>query len=109
LEEDKQMKKRMTPMINTLVFIILMGAFLAACGSSSSTASSSSGSSSSDSAGQILMQARCSVCHSVNRVESAHHTAAEWKVTVERMINKGAQLTPQEQQTLINYLARNYK
>jgi uncharacterized membrane protein len=100
LKEDKQMKKRMTPLINALVFIILMGAFLAACGSSSSAASSSSGSSSSDSAGQTLMQARCSVCH---------HTAAEWKVTVERMINKGAQLTPQEEQTLINYLARNYK
>jgi len=103
VEEDKQMKKRMTPLINSLVFIILMGAFLAACGSSNSTGSSS------DSAGQTLMQARCSVCHSVNRVESAHHTAAEWKVTVERMINKGAQLTPQEEQTLISYLARNYK
>ena len=103
------MNKRTFSLINILVLIVFAGAFLAACGSSSSTASSSSGSSSSDSAGQTLMQARCSVCHSVNRVESAHHTAAEWKVTVERMIYKGAQLTPQEQQTLINYLARNYK
>jgi hypothetical protein len=28
---------------------------------------------------------------------------------VDRMINKGAQLSPTEEQTLINYLAQNYK
>jgi hypothetical protein len=54
------------------------------------------------------MQDRCSVCHSLDRVISAHHTAAEWKVTVDRMVNRGAQLTPQEEQTLIDYLAKNY-
>ncbi len=28
--------------------------------------------------------------------------------SVDRMINRGAQLTPQEEQTLIDYLAKNY-
>jgi cytochrome c-type biogenesis protein CcmH/NrfF len=55
------------------------------------------------------MQQRCTVCHSANRVTSAHHTAADWKNTVDRMINKGAQLSSTEEQTLIDYLAQNYK
>jgi len=55
------------------------------------------------------MQERCSVCHSTDRITSAHKTAAEWTTTVERMVSNGAQLDPQEQQTLIGYLAANYK
>ena len=54
------------------------------------------------------MQERCTVCHSSTRVVSAHHTAAEWKVTVDRMIARGAKLTQPEEQTLIDYLAQNY-
>ncbi len=101
------MTKHIFSLINILLLIVLAGALLAACGSSSSPASSSSGGSAS--AGQALMQDRCSVCHSLTRVVSAHHTAAEWKMTVDRMINQGAQLTPQEEQTLIGYLSQNYK
>ena len=49
------------------------------------------------------------MCHSLNRVTSAHHTAAEWKSTVDRMINNGAQLSSAEEMILVNYLAQNYK
>ncbi len=59
--------------------------------------------------GQTLMQQRCSVCHSLDRITSAHKTADQWKTTVERMISHGAQLSPQEEQILIDYLAQNYK
>lgn len=103
------MTKRIFFLINFLLLIVLTGALLASCGSGSSTASSSSGGSGSASNAQALMQDRCSVCHSLNRVVSAHHTAAEWKITVDRMVNQGAQLTSQEEQTLINFLAQNYK
>lgn len=100
------MKKPIVSLISILLLILLAGILLASCGSGSSSATSSSGSSSSN--GQALMQDRCSVCHSVTRVTLAHHTAPEWKVSVDRMINRGAQLTPQEEQTLIDYLAKNY-
>jgi hypothetical protein len=36
-------------------------------------------------------------------------SADRWKTTVERMVNNGAQLSSQEQQTLVDYLAQNYK
>ncbi len=101
------MKKPMITFISILFLISMAGTLLASCSSGSSPATSSSGSLSSN--GQALMQDRCSVCHSLDRVTSAHHTADEWKVTVDRMINRGAQLTPQEGQILIDYLAKNYK
>jgi cytochrome c-type biogenesis protein CcmH/NrfF len=106
MEEDKKMTKRMISFINILLLIVLAATLLASCGSSSSPAPSSSGGSS---AGQTLMQTRCSVCHSLQRVTSVHKTADQWKSTVDRMINNGAQLTSQEEQTLIDYLAQNYK
>ncbi len=101
------MKKPLVPLINILFLTLLAGTLLASCGSVNSSATNPSGSSSSN--GQALLQDRCSVCHSLDRVTSAHHTADEWKVTVDRMINRGAQLNPQEEQTLIDYLAQNYK
>jgi cytochrome c-type biogenesis protein CcmH/NrfF len=99
------MKKRTISYISILVLIILVGILLVACGSSF-TAPASSGGSSAD--GQTLMEQRCTVCHSADRVTSAQKTAAQWKQTVDKMINNGAQLSPSEEQTLVNYLAQTY-
>jgi cytochrome c5 len=101
------MKKRLISFILILLLIVLAGSMLASCGSSSSPTTSASGGSAS--VGQALMQDRCSVCHSLERVTSAQKTADQWKVSVDRMINNGAQLSPQEEQTLVIYLAQNYK
>jgi cytochrome c5 len=103
------MNKRMISFVSILLLIVLAGALLASCGSSSKPASApapSGGGSTAD--GQTLMQTRCSVCHSLDRVTSAHKTAAQWKTTVDRMINNGAQLSPSEEQVLVNYLAQTY-
>ena len=105
------MNKRIVCLISLLLLVGLAGTFLAACGSSSiptpipSPKSTVSGSSLD---GQALMEQRCSACHSINRVTSAQHTAAQWQITVNRMIGHGAKLTPQEEQVLVNYLAQNY-
>ena len=58
--------------------------------------------------GQSLMQQRCTVCHSTDRITSAHFTAAQWTATVNRMISHGAQLSQSEETVLVNYLAQNY-
>jgi cytochrome c2 len=97
------MNKHTISLISVLFLILLAGAFLVSCGTSKTTSSGGS------SDGQTLMQERCSVCHSIGRVTSAHKTAAEWTVTLGRMVSHGAQLNAQEQQTLIAYLAANYK
>lgn len=89
-----------------LAFILLLlGSFLSACGTSTPSGSGNSGGND----GLSLMQSRCSVCHSTSRITSAHKSAADWKTTVDRMISHGAQLTATEEQTLVDYLAANYK
>jgi predicted small secreted protein len=106
------MNKRTYSIISIIILVILIGSLLAACGTSSSagTGTTNTGETSNSSAdGQTLMQQRCSVCHSTDRITSAHKTATEWKTTADRMISHGAQLTPAEEQTLIDYLSANYK
>jgi len=102
------MNKRMSSLIIFLLLVIFAGMILAACGSTAAPTSSGNASAGSSAEGQTLMQLRCSVCHSLNRVTSTKKTAEQWKTTVDRMINNGAQLTPSEEQTLVNYLAQTY-
>ena len=109
LQKEIHMSKRNVSITSIFFLILLSAAFLAACGSSGSTPVPSAPSSGGTTSGQALMQARCSVCHSTDRITSAHKTAADWKTTVDRMISHGAQLTPQEEQTLVDYLATTYK
>ncbi|HEY5270133.1 MAG TPA: hypothetical protein VII97_07335 [Anaerolineales bacterium] len=96
------MKKNTISLISIFLLILLIGTLLVSCGTSPSSSGNSSN-------GQTLMQERCSVCHSTDRVTSAHKTVDQWTTTVERMVSRGAQLNAQEQQTLIDYLAANYK
>jgi cytochrome c5 len=104
------MNKHITSPISILLLVLLVGTFLAACGASQPPATASTGGQPATTTldGQTLLQERCTVCHNLNRVISAHKTAAQWTTTVERMVGKGAQLDAQEQQTLIDYLAQTY-
>lgn len=103
--QEHYLNKQPISLISILLLTLLIGTLLASCGTSNSNPASSGGSS----AGQTLPQDRCSVCHSADRVTAAHKTADQWTITVERMVARGAQLNAQEQQTLIAYLAANYK
>jgi competence protein ComEA len=98
------MNKRTISLFSILFIAVFVGIFLVSCGSGTAAPSTAGGTD-----GASLMQERCSVCHSLDRVTSAHKTTAEWTTTVERMISHGAQLDSQEQQTLVEYLAANYK
>ena len=46
--------------------------------------------------------------HNLDRVAAAKKDTAGWKAMVDRMIGKGAQLTDEEAQVLIAYLAATY-
>ena len=58
--------------------------------------------------GEELLQDRCTRCHTLDRVQTASKSLAEWQTTVERMRTKGAQLTEDEVQVLTEYLADTY-
>ena len=87
-----------------LILILSVGMLLTACGKTSTPVPSTNptivpggGQGASASDGQTLMQQRCSVCHSLDRIQAAQKTADQWQATVNRMIGHGAQLTPQEE------------
>ncbi|WP_303722070.1 hypothetical protein [Malonomonas rubra] len=59
--------------------------------------------------GATILEARCSVCHSSERAKSKQKTPEQWEATVSRMMAKGAQLTQEEKQILLDYLSKTYK
>ena len=58
--------------------------------------------------GSSLVQRTCTVCHSISTVTSVHLNQAGWQATVENMVSRGAQATPDEQSQIVDYLAKNF-
>ncbi len=58
--------------------------------------------------GAALLDSRCTVCHSKSKVTGTHKSQLGWEQTVQRMVFKGAHLTPEELMILVEYLAQNY-
>ncbi len=91
----------------TLSLVALLVVFLSSsCASSASTPTPAPTTATLD--GSTLVQERCTMCHPLSRVESARYSAAEWKTIVDLMISRGAQLTPDEETVVVNYLASNF-
>ncbi len=59
--------------------------------------------------GAELLDSRCSVCHSTSKVTSKTATAAEWEAIVAEMIGRGAVLSDEEKELLVQYLVENFK
>ena len=59
--------------------------------------------------GKTLLETRCVVCHSLDRVTSEDGTAEKWGEIVSAMLARGAKLTEEERAILVQYLAENYK
>jgi thiosulfate/3-mercaptopyruvate sulfurtransferase len=55
--------------------------------------------------GETLVNERCTVCHSLDRVHKANKDKAGWVKTVDRMIRKGAKLNDAERQAVVDYLS----
>lgn len=57
--------------------------------------------------GKIIMETKCTACHSLDRILHANKSKEEWKNTIELMISRSGDsdyLTTQEQKKLIEYL-----
>ena len=52
-----------------------------------------------------IVQARCTRCHSLDRIKAADHDQAAWTATVARMKGKGAQLSSAEEAAVVEFLA----
>jgi hypothetical protein len=99
------MKSRLPWIILTILAVLI---FVAACSSATPTNTPSGTSSTSSKDGATLAQERCAVCHPLTFVERSRHTATQWKIITDMMISRGAQLTPQEEATVVSWLAANF-
>jgi cytochrome c5 len=98
-----------TKWILVVAILAMLALLVVACSSSSSTSSSSSSSTTPGALdGKALLQARCTSCHGLDQATSGHGDATQWKRQVDRMINRGAVLTADEEQAVVNYLAQTY-
>lgn len=57
--------------------------------------------------GLDLIKERCGFCHSTAQVTGVRKTPAAWAATVQSMIDRGAELEPEEQKVMTDYLAAN--
>jgi quinoprotein glucose dehydrogenase len=55
-----------------------------------------------------LIQRSCVSCHDLATITTRRKSPDDWAATVGRMADRGAAVTPQEMQAIVDYLARTY-
>lgn len=58
--------------------------------------------------GKSLVETRCSTCHGLAQVQAAKYDQKGWEALVKRMVGSGAQLNSEQQQLVVDYLAKTY-
>ena len=53
---------------------------------------------------KAIVDDACSKCHNTKRIYSANKNLAEWGITLDRMIKKGAKIKPEERDPVLKYL-----
>lgn len=57
--------------------------------------------------GLDLINERCGFCHTTAQTLDVRKTPDNWAITVQSMIDRGADLTPEEADAMVDYLAKN--
>lgn len=55
-----------------------------------------------------LLQTHCSACHTLDQVTARNKTADEWAETMDRMVDHGMQITPEDSKRITDYLIAHY-
>jgi mono/diheme cytochrome c family protein len=58
--------------------------------------------------GKAIVQRSCKGCHALKVVTAKRATKDQWKVLVDQMINRGAEVEDEEFDTLLAYLSKNF-
>jgi cytochrome c5 len=58
--------------------------------------------------GKDIVQGRCSLCHDLGWIASARKNRQEWEAVVRDMSERGPQATPDQIQTIVDYLTANF-
>jgi hypothetical protein len=58
--------------------------------------------------GRDLVVEKCTVCHDTARIRSTYRDEQAWIYVVNNMIERGAQVTPDEARRIVGYLFEHY-
>lgn len=58
--------------------------------------------------GRVVVQTACGQCHGMEVITNQSRSRQDWSDVVSRMIGNGAQLSDEEYNLVIAYLAKNY-
>src|SRR6266478_8704941 len=58
--------------------------------------------------GKEIVQTACAACHSLGNITNSGHSPEEWKTTVAMMLNVGANVPKDKDDTELNYLIKNF-
>jgi len=61
-----------------------------------------------DEPGRAIFVGNCSTCHLLELPLALRQSEAEWNATISRMITYGVDITPQEQEILVQYAAKHF-
>ena len=61
-----------------------------------------------DGPGKDLVSKTCSACHTTDNFTNKRHTREDWKTVVNTMIGYGAELTDEQVEIVVSYLAKNF-
>jgi cytochrome c5 len=61
-----------------------------------------------DGDGKAIATENCQACHKLTNLTKAHKSLDDWKETVQTMIDRGANVPPEQVDTLVQYLAKNF-
>jgi cytochrome c5 len=105
--------------IQQLVLIatsLILAGVLAGCSGATEEATPVTGSSAADAAADavgaqnasdpaaVLVEQKCTMCHTLERVDSASYDAATWSQVIDRMKQNGLVITDDEKATIAEYL-----
>ncbi len=88
--------------------LVLAAAMVMAAGAARSSEAQSGTAEPPPGPGLTIVNEKCGSCHTTSQVFATRRPAAEWPAVVQQMIDRGAELTPEEQATVSTYLAANY-
>lgn len=58
--------------------------------------------------GAALLEQSCTKCHNLDRVTSKQWSRDQWEQTVDNMIQKGAEVSADNKEPLLDYLSETY-
>jgi competence ComEA-like helix-hairpin-helix protein len=61
-----------------------------------------------DGAGKTIVQKKCAMCHALSVVTTKRASRSEWDQAVNQMVSRGADLSDDEIDTVVEYLSKNY-